>query len=221
MKIKKYQTLIFHFIFFGGLLISSCTIKTKKIPIYNIPNELRSSFQFDTGSYWIYQDSISNAYDTLECISHYTHTLVYSRKPEYSSESIEYHIKSRNSNRNYEYSLGEDRWYDHAPYFELHPSFHLFFPFEIGQIYFDDILNSYGKDPQGNEFTDTSRLISIFDSYSFNTFSFNKVIVVDVVNDKILYGLHTQYYYAEGVGLIQCKNFNDNTNYKLIEYYIE
>ena len=63
-----------------------------------------------------------------------------------------------------------------------------------------------------------SHVDSILNSYSVNSFSLGKTIVVSVQNDNNQTGQNSQYYFSGGVGLIR---YIRNGDYKLVSYHLE
>ncbi len=215
----------------------SCTQEISRGSIKYIPDDLRAMFSFGKNSYWIYQDSISGKLDTLDCENVRSDTvanlndgktvLAYEYRriffPMWSKTLME--IKIQTSEADYSNSsllkINSVRWVTAKDGYndsDPDPQTILLHPFIAGNEFIDP--NPF-IDSLGNSLSDTCKIRAVLNQFQLNTLSFNNVVITDISHHKTFSGKRFRYFFAEGVGLIQYKNFNDNTNYKLIDYHLE
>lgn len=234
---NKFYLKFFALIVIISVNLFSCTQEISRGTIKYIPNDLRAMFNFGGNSYWVYQDSLSGKLDTLECWYVLSDTIA-NLNDDKSVFAYEYHkiffppwsktlkeIKIQTSEADYSNSsllkINSVSWFSTKDgYNDSDPDAQtiLLYPFVTGNEFIDP--NPF-IDSLGNSLSDTCRIRAVLNQFQLNTLSFNNVVITDISHHKTFSGKRFRYFFAKGVGLIQYKNFNDNTNYKLVSYHLE
>ena len=195
----KFYSKLIAAIFISVTVYTSCTKEYKRFPIVMIPNDLRSMFLFDSGSYWIFQDSLTGDYDTLQCNSYWDDTST-SIRQNYFKESAFCGFKSNTSYHfeNYSISIYTYGKTKETLTFENGVGFSLAHPFDEGRIYSysNKNYNLYG------DRLDTSIIFSKLPTYSINSFVFQKTMIVKVISAFHNPGDYKFYYYAKLINSI-------------------
>lgn len=213
---KKIFFALFSFCF----IFLSCKKELGQGPITYIPQEVRTFFNYKPGSYWVYQDSISGNYDSVECQSVINDTFTYIGKySKYAYEQMQLNYIKYQPSASYTPYKGIHISTEPAHVIDgvfqinrggdqFSQSLYFVYPFTVGTRFI-------------NEYADTVIISAVLDHYTINSFDFDSVVVSDVLYNQNNSTGNVQYYSVKGIGIIQMKYPKDTANYKLVNYHIE
>lgn len=221
--IKKIILLLFSFCF----IFLSCKKEIGRAPITYIPREVRTFFNFKTGSRWVFQDSISGNEFTHECSGVTNDSFVYINdyyKAAYEQMQISWPVPYPYSSYTAYNGITIStepahvidgvfqintfgKYYGQGGY-SVNQGLYMVYPFVVGNHFINDNA-------------DTVIISDVLDHYTINSFTFDSVVVSDILYNHNNNLHNMRIYTAKGKGIIQYKALNDTTNYKVVDYHIE
>jgi hypothetical protein len=196
---KKWFTIHSIPLLVGLTLVISCKEQPDP-PTYYIPEGYMPYISFLPGSYWVYEDSVSGALDSVVVVDYKLETTPF----EIEDEILNYnqslfvqtysHFSSKLINtqtiQNCVHPDGIQTCYETSRYLA-----------SAGDVGFTDILSYPFK--QGIIFSGPSSVESIFSSWVSDSVTFNHVVVSLCPEDPIFDGGSSRYFIAEGIGIIR------------------
>jgi hypothetical protein len=210
--------LLWLFVLFGVFYYAACKKETKPPTIRLIPEEMKAYWDFKPGTYWIYQDSVTGAIDSVYVTEYYNDTaqgiLNYTQEP-MTYEFLKYIAHSSLDGHDYGYWINTQAGLKNYPEFnsvfsgksgvDAHTSF--VYPLIVGNY----LTQGYSG---GVDTCVIHQLFVSFDGYS-------DVVQIDNTLNSFEGYANTKAYYAKHIGLIRYEVPDSNKYRILIDYHIE
>lgn len=179
---------------FTAFVAADCGNKDD-IPTYYISYEMKKYIDFPVGSFWIYQDSISNEVDSI-LLENTNNEIINKNNYDFKYESIEQR----------HFSTFEDSQIGNIIYIGCIKNTSICFIYSGIGLYIGDILI-------GNNFSNI-KYVCLYDSIQINNIWYEKVKRFDDINNG------NQFYWTPNIGLVKKNIIAQDKNWLLTHYQI-
>lgn len=222
--IKKIRLSIF-ILPFASLLIFACHKKKKEeeiqpYPDLRMPHEIMDFGYYKSGTYWIYQDSLSSSYDSVWVFNDHYQVDTLTKDNTYGLEAGSYDsftIKTKSSHFNCEYY-----YWSNSSWATSDGTFHLrrqklapgILAETIAFIYPNQIGRKLGI------YNNTVSVEGSISSISFFGNIFYNVTKINQTSDQSEGNTGTRFYFTKNIGIVKKEIPLRNENWKLIRFHI-